>query len=193
MLSTRLTRTAVTGARRFAVALAALTCLVGLGSVLAMSAANHLGYQVLGMKTGSMSPAIDPGDVVVAERVAPSDVRNGDVITFRAPLGSHAPYTHRVVRIRYGADGPEFVTQGDANAAPDGWTVRYAAEGWRVVQVVPRAGLVVAYVQSPTGRQMIAASVFILTLALLWPVLAAAPEPTARVTAGAPRHQEVVA
>ena len=185
--SARTARAVVTGVLRFVVTLAALTCLVGLGSVLAMSAANHFGYQVLGMKTGSMSPAIDPGDLVLAQRVAPSDVRNGDVITFRAPSGSHAPYTHRVVRIQYGTTGPEFVTRGDANAAPDHWTVRYAAEGWRVVRVIPRAGLVMAYTQSPVGRQTIAASVFILTLALLWPVFASAPGSTG------PRNQEVVA
>jgi signal peptidase I len=184
----RMVRFVATTARRLVVTLAALAVLVGLGSVLAISAANHGGYQVLGMKTGSMRPAIEPGDLVVAERVASADIRTGDVITFRAPTGSHAPYTHRVIGIQYGARGPELLTQGDANAAPDRWTVRYLAEGWRVVRVIPRAGLVVAYAQSPTGRRIVAASVFVLTLALLWPVFAGTP-----ATPGGPRHQEVVA
>ena len=183
-------RSAVTIARRAVVTAAALAVLIGLGSVLAISAANHFGYQVLGMKTASMRPAIEPGDLVVAVRVAPADIRTGDVITFRAPTGSHAPYTHRVTSIQYGARGPEFITRGDANATPDRWTVRYVAEGWRVVRVIPRAGLVVAYAQSPAGRRIVAASVFVLTLAMLWPVFAASPAAT---TAGAVRPQEVTA
>ena len=161
-----------TVARRVAVALALLVCVVGLGSVLAVSLANRAGYQVLGMKTGSMRPTIDPGDLVVAQPVRPTDIRNGDIITFRAPLGSHAPYTHRVVQTVYGPDGPQFTTQGDANAAPDVWTIHYAAEGWRVTGVVRNGGLLLAFEQSLAGRRLIAVSVFIVTIALLWPVLA---------------------
>lgn len=185
-------------ARRVAVALAVLVCVVGLGSVLAVSLANRGGYQVLGMKTGSMSPTIDPGDLVVAQPVRPTDIRNGDIITFRAPLGSHAPYTHRVVRTVYGADGPQFSTQGDANAAPDVWTVHYAAEGWRVTHVLRHAGLLLAFEQSVAGRRLIAASVFIVTIALMWPVFAGqrrTPERTRTPDAAtvAPQPQKVTA
>lgn len=168
---TRVARATTVAARRVAITVAVLVCVAGLGSVLAVSLANRGGYQVLGMKTGSMHPAINPGDLVVARPVRPTDIRNGDVITFRAPLGNHAPYTHRVVRTLYRPDGPHFVTQGDANAAPDAWTVHYTAEGWRVAQVFRHAGLVLAFRESAAGRGLVAASVFILTTALLWPVV----------------------
>lgn len=167
-----LARVATTAIRRVAVTLATLVCVLGLGSLLAVSLANHGGYQALGMKTASMRPAINPGDLVIAQAVRPADIRNGDIITFRAPLGSHAPYTHRVVRIISSPDGPQFVTRGDANATPDGWTVHYAAEGWRVVHVLRHGGLLVAFEQSAPGRRLLAASVFIVTVALLWPVFA---------------------
>ena len=166
----RVARAVTVGARRAGIALAVLVCIASLGSVLAMTLANRAGYQVLGMKTGSMRPTISPGDLVIARRVDPGTIRNGDVITFRAPMGSQAPYTHRVVRTVYGPDGPHFVTQGDANPAPDVWTVHYAAEGWRMAGVLRHGGVALAAVQSTTGRRIVAASVFIVTIALLWPV-----------------------
>ena len=166
----RLMRTLTVVVRRVAVTLAVVVCVAGLGSVLAVSLANKAGYQVLGMKTGSMHPTINPGDLVIARAVDPEAIRNGDVITFRAPLGSHAPYTHRVVRTMYQPDGPHFVTKGDANPAPDGWTVHYAAEGWRLVGVLRHGGLALAVAQSTAGRRVVAASVFIVTIVLLWPV-----------------------
>ena len=192
----RLARAAVVTTRRVVVTVAVLVCVLGLGSVLAVSAANRWGYQVLGMKTGSMQPAIDPGDLVVAQRLSPADIGNGDVITFRAPTGSQAPYTHRVVRTVHRPDGPEFVTQGDANAAPDLWTVHYVAEGWRVAHVLPRAGKLIAFEQSAAGRRIVAASVFVVTIALLWPVFARRPDeaaPIRRATTFAPKDLEVVA
>ena len=171
--------------RRVAVTLAGLVCLLGLGSLLAVSLANHAGYQALGMKTGSMCPTIDPGDLVLARAVRPADIRNGDIITFRSPLGSHAPYTHRVVRTIAGPDGPQFVTKGDANPRPDVWTVHYAAEGWRVSQVLRHGGLLLRFEQSVPGRRVLAVSVFIVTIALLWPVFAGQPRTRVATTDGA--------
>jgi signal peptidase I len=165
-------RAAVVAVRRVAVTAAFLVCVAGLGSVLAVSLANRAGYQVLGMKTGSMHPVIDPGDLVIAEPVRPADIRNGDVITFREPVGSHAPYTHRVVRTLYGPDGPEFTTKGDANPTPDLWTVHYAGDGWRLARVVRHAGVLLAFAQSPAGRRLVAGAVFVVTIALIGPVLA---------------------
>ena len=173
--SIRRARFVAIGIRRVVVTLAVLVCVLGIGSLLAVSLANHAGYQALGMKTGSMRPAINPGDLVIARAVRPADIRNGDIITFRSPLGSHAPYTHRVVRTIAGPDGPQFTTRGDANPAPDIWTVHYTAEGWRVSTVLRHGGLLLAFEQSAPGRRLLAASVFIVTVALLWPVLVGRP------------------
>jgi signal peptidase I len=194
----RVARAATATIRRVVVALAVVVCVVGLGSVLGVSLANRSGYQVLGMKTGSMRPTIDPGDLVIARAVRPSDIRNGDVITFRSPLGSHAPYTHRVVRTTFSPDGPRFQTKGDANAGPDVWTVQYQAEGWRVVYVLRRAGLLLAFEQSPPGRRLLAASVFIVTVALLWPIFtgqrrAAEPEGSGSTENTTPQPEKVTA
>jgi signal peptidase I len=195
-MAARLMRTVIGTISRVVMTLAALVCVCGIGSVLAVSMANRAGYQVLAMKTGSMRPVIDPGDLVIAQRVRPTDIRNGDVISFRAPLGSHAPYTHRVVRIVYRADGPEFITRGDANAKPDVWTVHYPADGWRMVHVLRHAGRFLAFEQSMAGRRLIAASVFIVTIALMWPVFAGhrrAPARTHSAATAAPQPLKVAA
>ena len=189
----RRARVAATAIRRIAVTLAVLVCVLGLGSLLAVSLANHAGYQALGMKTGSMRPTINPGDLVIAHAVRPTDIRNGDIITFRSPLGSHAPYTHRVVRTIAGPDGPRFVTKGDANPSPDIWTVHYAAEGWRVSHVLRHGGLLLAFEQSAPGRRMLAAAVFIVTVALLWPVFAgkSRTDETDRAAPATPQSEQV--
>lgn len=184
-------RIAIAAIRRITVTLAILVCVLGIGSLLAVSLANRSGYQALGMKTGSMRPVINPGDLVIAHVVRPTDIRNGDIITFRAPLGSHAPYTHRVVRIISGPDGPQFITKGDANATPDIWKVHYAAEGWRVIHVLRHGSLLLAFEQSMPGRRILALSLFIATVALVWPVFAGKPQ-TGK-PAAAPHPENVTA
>src|SRR5215218_1555744 len=78
------------------------------------------GYRTLTMLTGSMSPAIDPGDVVVATPVATSEVTEGMVITYHIPVEDHHLVTHRVVSVEHGADGAVTVqTKGDANDGAD--------------------------------------------------------------------------
>ncbi|MCW8171877.1 signal peptidase I [Natrialba swarupiae] len=46
--------------------------------------------------TGSMAPAIDPGDVVIVGETEPTTIESGDVITFVRD-GADTPVTHRVV------------------------------------------------------------------------------------------------
>jgi signal peptidase len=72
-------------------------------------------YTVL---TGSMSPGMPPGTLVV---VRPADqIGIGEVVTYQLESGKPAVVTHRVVSVAPGADGKTmFQTQGDANDVPD--------------------------------------------------------------------------
>ena len=90
----------------------------------------RFGYRAVFMTTGSMRPAIAPGDLVILRPVDPTSIRVGDVITFQAPVGRHELVTHRVVAMTTSAQGPEFKTRGDANQVADIWTVRYQGLGW---------------------------------------------------------------
>jgi signal peptidase len=72
--------------------------------------------------TGSMEPTFSPGDVIVVKGVqdADNEVAVGDVITFMPNPNDPTLITHRVVSKSINpTEGVSFITQGDANSAPD--------------------------------------------------------------------------
>jgi signal peptidase I len=70
--------------------------------------------------TGSMSPALPPGTLVVMRPASIGDLAVGDVVTAQLESGEPAVVTHRISSIAYELDGDlTFETKGDANAAPD--------------------------------------------------------------------------
>lgn len=100
--------------------------------------------------SGSMEPAISPGDVVVVNGVAPESITAGDVVTFRTSA-SEPPTTHRVVEVVDSGGEAAFRTKGDANEDPDQALVRPSQLVGRVLLVVPFVGHVVQFVNTPTG------------------------------------------
>lgn len=104
-----------------------LVLYTGVGLVLWLAIpAIVLGWQPITITSGSMSPAVEPGDVLLIERGVPEDGRwfvPGTIITYEdtRPATGDQPaetrlVTHRVNNIN--ADG-EYVTRGDANASLD--------------------------------------------------------------------------
>ena len=78
-------------------------------------------YKVLSVLSGSMEPAIRTGDVIIVEPLRPEhEIREGDVITFRAADAPDMLITHRVIGIvSVNGEPAAYVTKGDANEAPD--------------------------------------------------------------------------
>ena len=75
--------------------------------------------------TGSMSPGLPPGTLVVVKPVEPSGIAVGDVITYQLRSGESEVVTHRVVAVRSNLKGEtEWQTQGDANNVADQRWVR---------------------------------------------------------------------
>jgi signal peptidase I len=63
-----------------------------------------------------MLPSVWPGDTLVIERVTADQVRVGDVML----VGRDGRLcAHRVVSVAESCGGPRWITQGDANSAPD--------------------------------------------------------------------------
>ncbi len=110
-----------------------------------------LGYQTLTMLTGSMAPAIDPGDVVVTTPLDVADVTEGMVISYHIPIDDHRLVTHRVIGVDHAPDGTVTVrTQGDANAAPDPWDAVLTGDtAHQVRAVIPDAGHLIAALRTP--------------------------------------------
>jgi signal peptidase I len=75
-----------------------------------------LGWQPSVVLTGSMVPAIQPGDIVVTAPVDHRDLRIGHVIRFVDPSRPDRFLVHRIVTVN--SDGT-MVTRGDANGSND--------------------------------------------------------------------------
>ena len=100
---------------------------------------------MLAVASGSMSPTLVRGDLVLVQHVAPSEVTVGTILVFSSRC-LPGPTIHRVVAISSAADGtPQYTTRGDANPAPDACPVTYGEVEGRVVSVVPALGYPVLY------------------------------------------------
>ena len=83
--------------------------------------------------SGSMNPALLPGDLVIVERVDPSLIQAGDVVT----VESHVVFTHRVVEVRLEEGAYLFRTKGDANEDPDPKLIQASQIIGKVILVFP--------------------------------------------------------
>jgi signal peptidase I len=111
-----------------------------------------LGGTSMVVRSGSMTPTIRTGDVVVVRPIAPTEAAIGDIVTFKDPAGSDRLLVHRVRAISRSGDEVEVITKGDANSTQEHWKV--AADGTigTVAYRVPALGFAVAWISSPAGR-----------------------------------------
>lgn len=109
--------------------------------------------RVVPILSGSMAPAIEAGDAVVLRKMPLAAVREGDVITYRIPIGDRHLTTHRVIEVVQKGRQPVVRTKGDANAAPDAWVARLTGDAlWRVEATVPRVGHAIVLADRPWIR-----------------------------------------
>jgi signal peptidase I len=153
--------------QRIAVLVALAISVAVAAAVVAVVISAHNGYQVVAMQTGSMSPAIKPGDLAIIHRTDPNAIRVGDAITFQAPIRGNPIVTHRVVSIVRGPAGPTFHTKGDANQSVDPWVIHYASTGWTVSRVLRGVGAAFDFVSGGGGRVLTGILVFVLVFALV--------------------------
>lgn len=94
-----------------------------------------LGVRVLAVSSGSMTPSLNVGDVVVSIPASPGELKAGDIIVFS---GGSSIIVHRIIEP---AGNDCFITKGDANESPDPiWACGSSIVG-KVVVVVPFIGL----------------------------------------------------
>lgn len=108
------------------------------------------GYQMYIVMSGSMSPAVNTGSLVIVKPVNPEDIRPKDIITFRGEIESENITTHRVVEID---KNPElfFKTRGDANEVDDPMPVSANQFIGKVVYSIPYAGYAFYFARSRNG------------------------------------------
>ena len=77
------------------------------------------GHQMYFIRTGSMSPYLEPGDVIISKKYDGGALVagcEGDVVTYYGNVnGSTEMITHRVIEI----DGDKIITKGDFNNTAD--------------------------------------------------------------------------
>ncbi|WP_256336521.1 signal peptidase I [Arthrobacter sp. ov407] len=133
-----------------------------------------LNYQTSTMLTGSMSPGINPGDVVVSVRTPVSELKVGDVITYSIPIDDHRIETHRVASIKRDDAGATTVTtKGDANPGADPW-IAVLSEDYVYTQagVVPYLGDVIRTLRQPLVQPVLlygaSALLVVVVLTAIW-------------------------
>lgn len=97
-----------------------LLLVVGIG-VIAIGVPALTGGVPLSILTGSMTPTLPPGTLVVVKPTPVDEIQLGDLLTFQLESGQPTLVTHRVVaRQSDSATGElRFITRGDANGAAD--------------------------------------------------------------------------
>lgn len=81
-------------------------------------------YQALTIGSGSMSPKIEKGDVVILKRVKTEKIKTlkkGDILVYNH---ENKIIVHRIVKKVYVDGNYSFITKGDNNNARDGWVVK---------------------------------------------------------------------
>lgn len=143
----------VRGSARQWIGNAALTLLIsGAVVLLSVGAGALLGFRALVVRSGSMAPAIQAGDVVVTRLVRPSTVEPGDIVTFRDPSRHGDLVTHRVVQALSEGDRLAFVTRGDANTGEERWSITRDGTVGAAAFRLPGAGHLLAWLQMPAVR-----------------------------------------
>lgn len=108
-----------------------------------------MGFKPLTVLSGSMSPSLLPGDMIVARYIDPGSIEAGDVITYR--VDERTLVTHRVVEVVRENGLLAFRTRGDANNTDDPELVPADKVIGSMVFKIPYAGYVGRFVRTPVG------------------------------------------
>ncbi|HHW48943.1 MAG TPA: signal peptidase I [Clostridiaceae bacterium] len=107
------------------------------------------GFSVMTVLSGSMSPYLEAGDMIVIKETDPLLLKEGDVITYRQSSGLIV--THRVIELSNGENGLMFRTKGDANNVEDAGFVSENQLIGKVAFKIPYGGHVARFVRTPFG------------------------------------------
>jgi signal peptidase I len=115
----------------------------------------------------SMEPTFRLGDLVLITPVAPSEVREADVVVVRVPQAVRDFYhyppaiVHRVTRVESSGASVTFRIQGDNNPGEDPFTVLPGDIQGTVVRTIPYLGYLILFFQSQQGLAFALAAIAI--------------------------------
>lgn len=100
-------------------------------------------YKILLVQSGSMSPAINTGDLVVVK--PSSKYKKGDIVTFLSK--GKITTTHRIADIQ----NNQIITKGDANQVSDQDSIEKEQILGKVFYILPHFGYLVIFIKSIPG------------------------------------------
>ncbi|MEO6606137.1 MAG: signal peptidase I [Aeromicrobium sp.] len=100
------------------------------------------------VRSDSMSPEINRGDLVLAQGASAGDVAVGDVISVENLAGERV--THRVATVDPFGSSIQFTLKGDANAVPDAQVYNEKSID-KVLWSVPKLGYPMGLAVGPVG------------------------------------------
>ena len=120
------------------------------------------GHPVMSMLSGSMTPVIRTGDLIVDDPITAAQAQQlhvGQIITVHESPGSKSLITHRIVAVRVQGGAVSYITKGDANNAADA-VPRPASDVVGVFRMaIPRGGFVLAALHQPRVLGLLLVSV----------------------------------
>ena len=100
------------------------------------------------VRSDSMAPAINRGDLVIARGASAGEIAVGDVISVKNNAG--VLVTHRVVTVDPFGSSIQFTLQGDANDVPDAQVYNETSID-KLLWTVPNAGYPLSAAIGPAG------------------------------------------
>jgi signal peptidase len=111
---------------------------VAMISVLAIwGSTGMLGFRPSIISSGSMTPTLQVGDVIITVEASPNDIKIGDIIQYS---GENEIIAHRVVDIQQEGGTQYFITKGDDNNAPDPEPVSPSQVIGKLIFTIPKLG-----------------------------------------------------
>lgn len=108
-----------------------------------------MGYRLMTILTGSMRPAIEPGDMVITKSKDINSIMVGDVITYKSNYNVYV--THRVVEIINNNGDIALKVKGDANNIADQSLVKAQQLIGAQIFRIPYGGYVAKFASSKKG------------------------------------------
>ena len=116
------------------------------------SVANIAGYTPMIVKTESMAPTFQAGDLIIIRTCDTSKLKEGDIITFHTIImNEYALNTHRIQTITQSGDARSYITKGDNNAVADTHIISDGDIVGKYQFRIPMMGKVMDFLSSSTG------------------------------------------
>ncbi|MEM3873691.1 MAG: signal peptidase I [Candidatus Bathyarchaeia archaeon] len=126
------------------------TAIALIAAIAVWSTTGLLGFTPTIIASGSMQPTLNPGDIAIVAATPAKAIRVGDIIQYRIAQNQE-PIIHRVIE-KYESGGTTwFVTQGDANNAPDDPINERQVAG-KVIFTIPKLGWISIYIKEAAAN-----------------------------------------